>query len=229
MRRSRAKGGSGPTTVAGVLGAILAVAVGGIVYRLSYDAAHDATSRLFGGLPKGQPENNPPALPVNPNANRPFDVDPNAKAAGPTVYLAALTPFNYEAGPWHLGIGAKGFDGTSPLVVQNKTYEYGISMHPPQKADGACRVSFVPGKEFKRFKGWVGIGDYTIEPQGSVVFTVYGDGKKLWESSGLNKSGSTTGFDIDVTGVGVLTLETRMKDGDYSFCGAIWLDPWLER
>jgi hypothetical protein len=185
-----------------------------------------------------QAEQAPPgAVPPKPDARngpsvaatRPFDVDPNAKAAGKTVYLSALTPFAYKAGPWRLGIGVKGEDEKAPLEFQNQVYKHGISMHPPQKDQGTCRVSFVPGKEFKHLKGWVGIGDYTIGPRGAVVFAATGDGRKLWESEPLARNKASIGFDIDVTGVEVLTLVTGLHDGDYTYCNAIWLDPWLER
>lgn len=176
-----------------------------------------------------------PAPPVEPKkeepvkidlAARPFAVDPQAKAAGKTLYLAVRTPFAYQTGPWRLGIGEKGDDGKRPIVLQKKEYKYGVSMHPPRT--DACRVSFAPGKEFTRFKGSAGIGD-GMNPFGTTVFAVYGDGRKLWESDGVNKSGAAGAFDINVTGVEVLTLETRIKDGSYTGAHAVWLDPWLER
>ena len=68
-----------------------------------------------------------------------------------------------------------------------------------------------------------------MNPFGTVVFAAYGDGRKVWESAGFNKSGAAVEFDIDVTGVEVLTLETRMKDGHHHAAHATWLDPWLER
>jgi alpha-glucosidase len=101
-------------------------------------------------------------------------------------------------------------------------------MHSPQKGR-ACRVSFAPGKEFRRLTGEVGIGDYTFVPQGAVVFAAPGDGRKLWESEPLARNNTSIAFEIDVTGVEVLTLETGLHDGDQTFCHAIWLDPMLER
>lgn len=174
---------------------------------------------------KEEPKKDGPINP-DPTGTRPFAVDPQAKAAGKTLYLAVLTPFAYQTGPWRLGIGEKGDDGKRPIVLQKKEYKYGISMHPPRT--DACRVSFVPGKEFTRFKGSAGIGD-GMNPFGTTVFAVYGDGRKLWESDGVNKSGAAGAFDINVTGVEVLTLETRIKDGSYTGAHAVWLDPWLER
>lgn len=169
-----------------------------------------------------------PPLPDFVSPTPPFAVDPQAKAAGPTLYLAVLTPFAYQAGPWKLGVGGRGDNG-GPIVVQKRAYRYGISMHPPEAANGACQVSFAPGGEFKRFKGWVGIADYVADPWGPVGFAVYGDSRKLWESADVSKAGAAAGFDIAVTGVQVLTLETRVRGGSYQMANAVWLDPWLER
>ncbi|MDY3563716.1 NPCBM/NEW2 domain-containing protein [Gemmata sp. JC673] len=175
--------------------------------------------------PKPAPKKGPPPTVVVPKP--PFDVDPKAKDAGPKAYLASLTPFDYQAGPWKLGVGVRGDDLKTPIRVKSQEYRYGLSTHPPGR--GACRVSFVPGREFKRFKGWVGIGDSVGKLHAPVVFAVYGDGRQLWESAGVGAPGDTAGFDIDVTDVKVLTLEARMQSGFNHLAHASWLDPWLER
>lgn len=158
----------------------------------------------------------------------PYDVDPQAKTAGQKVYLTTLKPFAFQNSPWKLGIGAKGEEGMAPLQFNKQEYRYGVCMHPPMKHEGACRVSFVPGKEFKRFKGWVGISGET-NPSGQVLFAAYGDGRRLWESESITKTAVWNRFDLDITNVKVLTLETRMKDGINTGAHAAWLDPWLER
>ncbi len=172
------------------------------------------------------PKAGAPGRPDPSNPARPFAADPQAKAAGKTAYLVELTPFAYQAGPWKLGVGARG-DGR-PMTVRGQEYRYGVSMHPPQAGAGACRVSFAPGKEFKRFRGWVAIND-DADPRGTVVFAASGDGRRLWTSGGFNKAGAAAEFDIAIAGVEVLTLETWVKDGDYYAANAVWLDPWLER
>jgi serine/threonine protein kinase len=155
---------------------------------------------------------------------------PKAKATGPTVYLAALAPFDFfTQGPWQLGVGREGGDGGGPIMVQNTQYKYGISLHPPDLNRRPTRVSFPLGREFKRFQGWAGISDTPLPLGGTIVFTVYGDGRKLWESQGMKKSGTMTAFEIDVTDVTVLRLETHLTEGNCFYCHAVWFDPWLER
>jgi hypothetical protein len=140
-----------------------------------------------------------------------------------------LQPFAYEGGPWPYAVGLTGSKAEAPIKVQSQEYKYGISAFPPNSTVASCRVSFAPGAEFRRLKGRGALNDYASNPWGKIAFTVWGDGKKLWESEPLDKSGSATGFDIDVTGVKVLTLETRVKAGSHLHAHAVWLDPWLER
>jgi serine/threonine protein kinase len=205
--------------VAGSVAATLLVTRGG-------PKATDSAQPKAGDRGGPQQPNTPP--PQGSSSNRPFDVDPKAKPAGKTVHLSELTPFDYIPGAWGLGIGVKGEDGKSPLVYLKNEVKYGISMHPP--IAGPCRVSFVSGRQFKRFRGWVGITDYPSEPMGAVVFAVSGDGRNLWESAPVGKGGAAgLEFNVDVSGAEVLTLETRMHSGHYGFVHATWIDPWLER
>jgi len=173
--------------------------------------------------PKAQPQ-------YDPRSKRPFDVDPQAKAAGQSIYLAFLTPFEFfTQGPWQLGVGKKGGDERGPIMVKNTQYKYGISLVPPDLGLERTRVSFAPGREFKRFKGWAGISDTPVPPSGTIVFKVYGDERKLWESQGITQSGTMIRFDIDITDVAVLTLQTYLTQGNCGYCHATWFDPWLER
>jgi hypothetical protein len=186
----------------------------------------DEQPRPGPGVPKKEPPKveGPPLTPEN--LNMPFDSDPEAQTDKDKIFLTALAPFSYQTGPWRLGIGGKGQNGKEPIEYDKKKYANGISLHPPQT--GACRVSFAPGGRYKRFKGWAGIGDGD-NPWGTVVFAVWGDSKKLWESGEFTKATTSVAFDIDITGVKVLVLETRMKSGHHHAAHAIWLDPWLER
>jgi hypothetical protein len=153
------------------------------------------------------------------NPKRPFDVDPQAKAAGQTVYLSVFTPFDPQNG-FTTDLG--------PLTLQGRPIKYGIRMHPALK--GSCGASYAPGQQFKKFKGWAGLGDWDPNPRGAVIFTVSGDGRRLWDSPPIAAAGSVVKFDIDVSNVDVLTLATRFQvEGTYSHAEAAWFDSWLER
>jgi NPCBM/NEW2 domain len=160
---------------------------------------------------------------------RPFDTDPVAKSAGRRLYVVALTPFDYQPGPWRYATGATGSDAEHPIKVQNRAFPYGISACPPDSLKESCRVSFVPSGEFRRLRGGCALNDYASPPWGKISFSVWGDGKKRWESAPLGSEARSAVFDVDVSGVKVLTLETRVVEGSHLHGHAVWLDPWLER
>lgn len=161
--------------------------------------------------------------------NQPFDIDPLAKSAGRRIYVVALTPFDYQPGPWRYAVGATGSAAEHPIKVQERLFPYGISACPPDSLKESCRVSFVPGGEFRRLRGGCGLNDYFAEPWGRIAFSVWGDGKKLWESAPLGSGTRSAVFDVDVSKVKVLTLETKVVEGSHLHGHAVWLDPWLER
>jgi hypothetical protein len=161
--------------------------------------------------------------------NQPFDIDPVAKSAGRRLYVVALTPFDYQPGPWRYAAGATGSAAEHPIKVQDRAFPYGISACPPDSLKESWRVSFVAGGEFRRLRGGCGLNDYVAAPWGKIAFSVWGDGKKLWESTPLSGGTRSAVFDVDVSKVKVLTLETRVVEGSHLHCHAVWLDPWLER
>ena len=79
------------------------------------------------------------------------------------------------------------------------------------------------GRAWKRFKGKFGMERGL---KGNVMFEVYGDDNKIW--SGKAKNDSAHSFDIDVSNVDILRLETVNLDsgeGKKSY----WFDPMLVR
>jgi hypothetical protein len=61
-------------------------------------------------------------------------------------------------------------------------------------------------KQFQRFVADVGVDDEVAEGQGSVVFEVYADGRKMFESTRMTRGMSARRVDLTVTGVGLLKL-----------------------
>src|SRR5262249_6434399 len=101
--------------------------------------------------------------------------------------------------------------------------------HPPN-ADASCRASFALDGRFRRFKGWVVLNDYHAETFNPVRFVVRGDGKLLWQSGEITRKGGPQEFDIDVAGVEILLLETRLASGlSLMHAHALWFEPWLEK
>jgi hypothetical protein len=178
--------------------------------------------------PQQPPVNPLPSIPAQPANPAPAKTEPPVAKAENAVYLASLTPFGYEKGPWKLGIGTTGDSADTPIKVKERPSRYGLGMHPPDHGS-ACRVSFAPNGYATRFKGWVALNDYSSDTFSPVRFVVYGDGRPLWESPDVTRKVDPVGFNIDVTGVKVLTLETKVTRGFHIGAHAVWFDPWLEK
>jgi len=89
------------------------------------------------------------------------------------------------------------------ITLNGKGYEKGLGVHAYSK------VSFYIGKNFSRFISDIGLDS---ETQGaSVVFRVWGDGKKLYDSGIIKDNADVQHVNVDVSDVDVLMLE--VKDG----------------
>lgn len=122
-----------------------------------------------------------------------------------------------------VGFGTPLFDRyPSPcpvLIVDYRPYISGIYAHAP--AEHQYRL----GKKWKRFQGRVGLQD---SGNGSAMFEIWGDGKKLWQS-GTIFARSTSQFDLDVSEIQTIQLiVTDNGDGRNSDWG-LWLEPTLYR
>ena len=71
--------------------------------------------------------------------------------------------------------------------------------------------------------------DAATDGRGSVVFEVYGDGKKLWSSPTLSGLDAAKDIDLDVTGVNRLRLVVTDAGDGNKFDVAVWGDPVLKR
>ena len=111
-------------------------------------------------------------------------------------------------------------------VVDGREYPYSLWMLPT--ANASSRVLFSLERPYRRLVGTVGIVDrmygQTETPQ---TFRVVGDGRPLWTSQPLQRSGASEPFDIDLTNVRTLELFVDCP-GSNNWAGAVWLDPRLE-
>ncbi|WP_199442075.1 glycoside hydrolase family 97 catalytic domain-containing protein [Umezawaea beigongshangensis] len=96
-----------------------------------------------------------------------------------------------------------GGDG-NPITIAGVTYARGLGAHAPSE------VTLRLGENCTRFTAAVGMDDETTA-QGSAVFQVVGDGDVLHDTGVLRTGTAAVPLDVDVTGVGSLTL--RVTDG----------------
>jgi hypothetical protein len=85
---------------------------------------------------------------------------------------------------------------------------------------------FSLGGRFKRFTAKVGV-DAVTEGRGSVIFEVYGDGKKLWASPVMSGLDPARAVDVSVEGVDRLRLVVGDGGDGNRYDVADWCDPVL--
>lgn len=110
----------------------------------------------------------------------------------------------------------------SPLKIGTETFENGIGSF------ARSLLEFSLNGQFKRFTTKVGV-DAVTEGRGSVVFEVYGDGKKLWSSPTLSGLDAPKDVDVDVSGVQRLRLVVTDAGDGNKFDVANWAEPTLIR
>lgn len=89
-------------------------------------------------------------------------------------------------------------------------------------------LEFPLNGQFRRFTAKAGV-DAVTEGRGSVVFEIYGDGKKLWTSPTLSGLDAPREIDLDLTGVNRLRLVVTDANDGNKFDVANWLEPVLRR
>ncbi len=108
------------------------------------------------------------------------------------------------------------------LKVDNASYANGIGTF------ARSLLEFPLNGQFKRFKAKAGI-DAVTEGKGSVVFEIFGDGKKLWSSPTVSGLDAAKEIDIDVSGVDRLRLVVGDAGDGNKFDVADWCEPVLQR
>jgi hypothetical protein len=93
----------------------------------------------------------------------------------------------------------------SDLIIRDTKYKQGIGTHAPSE------VAFNLGGEVKKFSCLVG-PDTAGGTADMIVFSVIGDGKKLYESPVL-RGGDTNGVPVDVNVSGVKELKLKVVTG----------------
>jgi arylsulfatase A-like enzyme len=126
-------------------------------------------------------------------------------APGADAYLSDLQWMQATGagGPIERDTGNGGdlaFDGRA-LRVGGYVFTKGLGCHAPSD------ISYHLGGAVRRFTATVGVDD-EVGSAGSVVFQVWGDGRRLFDSGRLSGGDGGRPVDIDVSGVRVLALVT---------------------
>lgn len=111
-----------------------------------------------------------------------------------------------------------------PIRVKRTPSPKGLGMHPPA-APGFASAKYKLDKQAALFKTIVAVDDRTNFCWEPSIFTVYGDGKKLFESGKIaHNHARTQECTVNVTGVDVLELRVR-SPGHNAGMHAVWVEP----
>ena len=118
------------------------------------------------------------------------------------------------------------FTGREQVCVEERSFAHGISTFAHTVIDIDLHG------DYSRF-----IADAGLAPQASprnfmeteLVFVVRGDGKELWKSPPMRWGSGPARVDVDVTGVGILTLETENEACLDSLSFGAWGEPVVVR
>jgi uncharacterized delta-60 repeat protein len=140
-----------------------------------------------------------------------------------TLYYEPLLAAHNSWGPIEINRsnGEQAAGDGRPLTLNGQTYARGFGTH----ADSEMRYSLRgTGAYCTRFTASVGVDD-EVGSRGSVVFQVFLDGVKRYDSGVLSGSSATRKVSVDLTGVQELRLVVTDAGNGISSDHADWADP----
>lgn len=121
-------------------------------------------------------------------------------------------------------LGYEGKDGERRIIVGGLPAKKGLSMHgwAGHYAHAAYRLD----GGYRNLVTSVAINDTVGKSKVPLTFSVMGDGKELWKSPPLQKSGKPRPCKVEVGSI--KQLELRVFCTDQAWAHAVWIDPYLE-
>jgi len=222
-KRKRANRWIWPLIGAGTgLGVVICVTAAVLIAKaLNRDATPNRRDNAVSSQQQNDPappvqRNDPPSRPATPDRAETFvsDLQPTNKKNWP--FLPPAPP------------GMPPMQAIGGVRVRGRDSRHGILMHPPPPFEGGASVSYELAKKYSTFHAEAAFNDGPIRPSSACTFSVYGDGKLLWQSRPLRSQSDMETCDISVKGVESLRLEVTcsdMPDGDF----AVWFEPLLKK
>ncbi len=107
------------------------------------------------------------------------------------------------------------------LTLQGVTYGYGFGVHSDSQ------MTFNVGGLCQSFTTSFGVDD-EIGDRGSVIFQVFTDGMKVYDSGTMTGASATKNVSIDLTGKSTLKLVVVDSGNGYAYDHADWVNPLLK-
>ena len=152
---------------------------------------------------------------------------PSEDGVTPT-YLSDLSPLVarvFTGYGWYFGNKGRRGHGHHMIRVTEAPSPHGLGMVPPIR--GSAQMVYALDRRFERFVGAVALDDSTPgTADRPVTFRVLGDGKELWRSKPIGKSGKSFSFEIAVAGVETIELFVDCPGANLG-AHTVWLEPRL--
>ncbi|WP_164215267.1 glycoside hydrolase N-terminal domain-containing protein [Virgibacillus sp. YIM 98842] len=166
------------------------------------------------------------SLPVNTLISDAVVSSANADIIVRGIYVSDLDWVNADNG-WgpverDMSNGEMGSGDGGPITINGKVYKKGLGVHAPSE------IIYDLDGQYARFTADVGVDDYMgPNTPASIVFKVYADGEKLFDSGLMEAATEAKTIDVNVEGVKELKLVvTDGGNGNGSDHGN-WADAWL--
>ena len=118
-----------------------------------------------------------------------------------------------------------------PLALNGKTTTKGLMIHPPGSGEG--KIKYDLNQAYTSLRTGVGIIDSIAGSPTPLTFRIVGDGRVLWESKPVQKSGQQQQAAVSVAGVKTLELVIACPGPDHReenlTAHALWFEPHLLR
>lgn len=164
----------------------------------------------------------------------------------PSVYLDDLKEMDFRVACGSLGKrGVTGYlkqelEYGQRVVFRERVCDHALSVHPPSR--GASYVVYNLNREYRSFRVTAAVlgldqanaGRLEANPlfmgkaYTPLTFKIFGDGKLLWQSRQIQRSGDFQDCSLRVEGISLLELQVDCP-GTNAFAWAAWIDPKLSR
>ena len=169
------------------------------------------------------------------HAEPPPAAPPTAAAAAPPLFVSDLEEIDVVNWPFPGALPQRPGDppndpraaGGRQVQIQGKHSPHGVFMHLPRGGEGVCSVSYRIDKQHRRFEADVSLNDGPPECI-PLSFTVFGDGKLLWQSKPVTSQADRQTCSVSVEGVSVLKLQMT-GIGDERGTHGVWIEPQLTK
>ena len=141
-----------------------------------------------------------------------------ALAAGQTVALTDLDLAQLHFEGWSKPRLNQSLAG-KPLSIAGRKFQHGIGTR------ATCSLWLELDGQTEKFQAFAGVDDAAGNPAAAAIFTIYGDGRKLWDSGVMKRGEPAKEASVELKGVRLLLLLADHVGEGNVFDYADWAEP----